>query len=403
MTIVPRAYYSLVKMIVLVSRDGEYSMELDDDFAGELGLVRSLNEDFGGKHRTITVPSPSRTLELFDEADDRELTKEEAAEMCELLYYLQASRDVIDSWLTSFPRDYHKTVAQLYLRDLWAHDREQDILPDSVLLYDDKLGAAYEDIRDDLEETIGVRIPNLLYVSYLVDKRRGFIGVQEYARNIFSVCGAARIIRMNDDDIMFKYSNRMIDNSDVYEGPEELLALVREDRQLNLLPKSLFTRTPEELGMKVTEAMFEAYWTHRASLDEVSTCDFYQGDSADSSLNRVVLPRLLRIWTLLAENGQVVRITDDYQSSIYHLTSSYCRKLADLLIAKKTDYAELREWLAHYTEAEPETEGFRRATQQALLSLLELYGDRELGGANKLFLVNYTKAFPSDFLLPQVD
>lgn len=397
-----QSYHRRVKMATLVSSDGGYSMELDDDFLGELGLIKSLNEDFGNKYHTITLPSSSHTLKVFEEAADRELTKEEAAEMTELLYYLQASKEVVDSWLTSFPRDYHESVAEAYLRDLWATNREQEVLPDAVLLYDDNLQGAYEEIRNLLEETLGVEVPNLLYVSYLVDKRRGFLGVKEYLTNMRSRCGASRIIRMDDPDIMFRYEKVMVPGALVYQGAEEILALVREDRHHNLLPKSLFTRTPTELGMEATERMFETYWMHRASLDEVSRCAVLGQTTEVESLNKVLLPRLLRIWSLLADNGQVVTITDYYQSSIYRLMISYCTRLLDLLIAKRTKYSELREWLAYYTEVEPESEGFRRATQQELLTLLDLYGEATLGEANKLFLLNYTKAFPSDFLLPQV-
>lgn len=395
-------------MTTLVSQDGFYVMKLSDSRSKQFGLVADL-DSLGGKNHTIKVPFPRRILKMFDKSEPLALSHRDTAQITELLYFLQASQDEIDEWIVRFPLRYYKTIPDAYLAMLWGN-RTQTILPQSVLRQDCDNLQVYNQIRELLEDLLGVKVPNLLYVSYLVTKRIGSMSLVNYAWNLTWSSRMTKVIKLKRPDAMFTYDYERIPDHKIYEGKRELLELVCEDACHKLLPPSLFTHTPEGLGLERAKEMFEVYWKNRASLyrgymsyrynhdDPVDESHYHRESHA---VTEVVLPHLLNFWTMLAEARQVVDITRDDMKMTP--VTNYARQLADLLITKTTQCRGAAQFVyLQRVKAEKDYLAKSLVTQSSIvkmISLIEKQGREVLGEANAKFLLHYTREFSLDFVV----
>lgn len=410
---------SLTRMTALVAKDGFYAMKLSESRSKQFGLIVDLSH-LSTKSHAINVPFSSEVLKMFDKSEPLMMTKQETTQIVELLYFLQASQGEIDEWIVRFPLWYHDAISETCLRMLWDTSREQTILPQSVLHHNCDNLQVYKEIGELLEELLGVKIPNLLYVAYLVTKRIGKASPLNYMWNLTGTARMGKLIKLKQQDEMFTYDYMTIPDSRIYKGKRELLELVREDERYKLLPESLFTRTPEELGLERAKEMFELYWKKRASLyrDYMGYhYDYNDPDAEDESydhavrhaVTEVALPRLLMFWTMLAEAGSVVDIASDDMKMTS--VTRYATQLADLLVTETTQCRDAahfvytqrdvveRAYLAKHREAHRAP---RELTTQysttRMLSLVEADGERLLGEANAKFLRHYTNAFSVEFI-----
>lgn len=360
-------------MVTLVANDGVTKYVLTPGEIESYSTVRSLVDLYGSGVVLNLETVSNKTLRMLERGPDPVMLSE-TFDLVSALYFLGASDETIARWVVYLPHDYHTVLPQVYKDDLWKRESNYPI-PWDYYSSDGGDRVYWESITDMLEDVLDAKVDNKLYLYYLLDNRMGNMTARSYLSNLKSEYVAPSKLRKSADELYSYEARKLRHGSKVYEGYYELFGLIRQDADsYNLLPSSLFTRTPEKLGYSLVD-MTQHYINRTAKLGQAQP----------------VLQRFLRMWTIAREldpardlsfQGEVT-FDDDMELST--AASQYYEQLLEVLLG-----IPLVDWLLE-TFGMQDDELIIEVASEELRTRLSTSGEDVLGAANAQFL---TQALP---------
>lgn len=358
-------------MVTLVANDGVTKYVLTPSEVEKYSTIKNLLEIYPGTDLVLNLETVSKkTLRMLEQGPDPVMLGE-TYDLVSALYFLGADDNTMREWVAYLPIDYYTVLPEDFLLDLWKVREDNYPVPWDYYSSAGDARGYWEGIREIVEELLDAKVENKLYLAYLIDSRRGNMTARSYFENLELDYTPPKKISKSADEL-YSYQAEKLSGKSVYRGYYELFALLRQDADsYKLLPASLFTRTPEQLGDSLVD-MTQHYINREVLLIRPLP----------------VLQRFLRMWTLAREleperdlsfEGDVV-FYDDLKLST--AVSAYYEELLEVLLG-----IPLMEWLATIFDMEDEEDELIVEATAELMEKLKTRGEALLGGANTEFLV----------------